>query len=50
MLGEAATDEALAAWGEAYWFLADVLISREAQLYADAPRPLQSNEAAAVGA
>lgn len=50
VLGEAATDEVLAAWGEAYWFLADVLISREAQLYADAPRPLQSNEAAAVGA
>ena len=34
VLGEAATDEVLAAWGEAYWFLADVLIAREAQLYA----------------
>ncbi|CAN7586916.1 globin domain-containing protein [Phenylobacterium sp. LjRoot225] len=33
---EAATDEVLAAWGEAYWFLADVLIHREAQLYIDA--------------
>jgi nitric oxide dioxygenase len=32
---EAATDEVLAAWGEAYWFLADVLIHREAQLYVD---------------
>lgn len=33
ILGEAATDEVLAAWGEAYWFLADVLIAREKQLY-----------------
>jgi len=33
VLGEAATDEVLQAWGEAYWFLADVLIAREAQLY-----------------
>ena len=36
VLGEAATAEVLAAWGEAYWFLADVLIAREAQLYVDA--------------
>ena len=35
ILGEAATDEVLNAWGEAYWFLADVLIAREAQLYVD---------------
>jgi nitric oxide dioxygenase len=35
VLGEAATDEVLNAWGEAYWFLADVLIAREAQLYVD---------------
>jgi nitric oxide dioxygenase len=35
VLGEAATDEVLGAWGEAYWFLADALIAREAQLYAD---------------
>ena len=34
VLGEAATDEVLGAWGEAYWFLADVLIKREAELYA----------------
>lgn len=35
VLGEAATDEVLNAWGEAYWFLADVLIAREAQLYVE---------------
>jgi nitric oxide dioxygenase len=29
VLGEAATDEILAAWGAAYWFLADVLQGRE---------------------
>jgi nitric oxide dioxygenase len=33
VLGDAATDEVLGAWGEAYGFLADVLIAREAQLY-----------------
>jgi nitric oxide dioxygenase len=48
VLGEAATDEVLAAWGEAYWFLADVLITREAELYADAQSPLRSNEVATV--
>lgn len=36
ILGEAATDEILAAWGEAYWFLADILIAREAELYDEA--------------
>ncbi|MGH6650663.1 MAG: globin domain-containing protein [Sphingopyxis sp.] len=30
---EVATDEVLAAWGEAYWMLADILISAEAQAY-----------------
>lgn len=35
VLGEAATDEILAAWGEAYWFLADILIGKEAGLYAE---------------
>ncbi|WP_257556828.1 globin domain-containing protein [Sphingobium sp. CFD-2] len=35
VLGEAATDEVLAAWGEAYGFLADILIKREATLYAE---------------
>jgi hemoglobin-like flavoprotein len=34
VLGEAATDQVLDAWGQAYWFLADVLIAREAELYA----------------
>ena len=34
VLGEAATDEILAAWGEAYWFLADLCMSREASAYA----------------
>jgi nitric oxide dioxygenase len=29
VLGEAATEENLRAWGEAYWFLADLLIERE---------------------
>src|SRR5215203_2241027 len=33
VLGDAATDEILAAWGEAYWFLADLLIAREASIY-----------------
>jgi nitric oxide dioxygenase len=33
VLGEAATPAILEAWGEAYWFLADVLIGREKQLY-----------------
>lgn len=31
-----ATDAVLAAWGEAYWMLADILISAEAQAYEDA--------------
>jgi nitric oxide dioxygenase len=34
VLGDAVDDTVLNAWGEAYWFLADVLIKREAQLYA----------------
>lgn len=33
VLGDAATEEILAAWGEAYWFLADILIGREKQIY-----------------
>lgn len=32
VLGEAATPEILDAWGEAYWFLADILKGREANL------------------
>ncbi|WP_262266299.1 NO-inducible flavohemoprotein [Microvirga yunnanensis] len=34
VIGDAATDEILAAWGEAYWFLAHVLIGREKAIYA----------------
>lgn len=40
VLGEAATDDIINAWGEAYGFLADILIGREAQIYkeqSDAP-------------
>ena len=33
---EVATDEVLGAWGEAYWMLADILISAEAQAYESA--------------
>ncbi|MDJ0388352.1 NO-inducible flavohemoprotein [Roseomonas sp. E05] len=33
VLGDAATPEILEAWGEAYWFLADLLIGREKQIY-----------------
>ncbi len=34
VLGEAATPEVLEAWGQAYWFLAEVLIGREREIYA----------------
>ena len=33
VLADAATEEILAAWGEAYWYLADVLIARERLIY-----------------
>lgn len=33
VLGAGATDEIIGAWGEAYGFLANILIAREAQLY-----------------
>lgn len=33
VLGDAATDDVLEAWGEAYWFLADILIARETLIY-----------------
>ena len=36
VLGDAVDEKVLDAWGEAYWFLADVLIGRERQLYAEA--------------
>ncbi|HQT89782.1 MAG: nitric oxide dioxygenase [Acidiphilium sp. 37-64-53] len=35
VLGDAATPEICAAWGEAYWFLAEILIGREAAVYRD---------------
>lgn len=35
VLGAAASDEIMAAWAEAYWFLADVLIAREDRLYTE---------------
>lgn len=40
---EVATDAVLAAWGEAYWFLADLLIAAEAERYAQ----LETGEVAA---
>lgn len=36
VLGSAATNEIVAAWGEAYGFLADIFIKREAQIYSEA--------------
>jgi hemoglobin-like flavoprotein len=33
VLGDAVDDTVLGAWGQAYWFLADILKQREAQLY-----------------
>lgn len=35
VLGEAATDDIINAWAEAYGFLADILIGREKQIYAE---------------
>ena len=35
ILGDAATDEVLDAWGQAYWVLADILIGQEKELYAE---------------
>lgn len=35
VLGDGATDDVVNAWGEAYGFLADILIGREKQIYAD---------------
>lgn len=35
VLGEAATPAVLTAWGEAYWFLADILIAREKRIYTE---------------
>jgi hemoglobin-like flavoprotein len=33
VLGEAATDDIINAWAQAYWYLADILIGKEAELY-----------------
>ncbi|OYZ36453.1 MAG: hypothetical protein B7Y31_10215, partial [Novosphingobium sp. 16-62-11] len=33
---DVATDEVLAAWGEAYWMLAYILIAAEVEAYAEA--------------
>ena len=33
VLGEAATEPVIKAWGEAYWFLGEILIGREAEIY-----------------
>jgi nitric oxide dioxygenase len=35
VLGAGATDEVINAWGEAYGFLADIMIGREKQIYAE---------------
>ncbi|MET3480659.1 NO-inducible flavohemoprotein [Methylobacterium sp. 1973] len=35
ILGDAATSETCAAWGDAYWLLAEILIGREAAIYRD---------------
>ena len=35
VLGDAATDDILQAWAEAYWFLADILVAREKVMYGD---------------
>lgn len=36
VLGSAATDDILDAWGQAYWYLATLMIEREKTLYAQA--------------
>jgi len=36
VLGEAATDDVIEAWKEAYFFLGDILIAREKELYTEA--------------
>lgn len=35
VLGGAATDGVIEAWGEAYWFLADILVARERAIYGE---------------
>lgn len=36
VLGDAATDDIINAWKEAYFFLGDILIARESEIYAQA--------------
>lgn len=36
VLGDAATDDIMTAWGEAYWSLAEILMGREKTLYTEA--------------
>jgi nitric oxide dioxygenase len=38
VLGDAATDDILGAWGAAYWQLADIMIQKEAGLYKSIPQ------------
>ncbi|MCC6598643.1 MAG: NO-inducible flavohemoprotein [Alphaproteobacteria bacterium] len=38
VLGEAANDDVIKAWGEAYMFLADILMGREKELYEESAR------------
>jgi hemoglobin-like flavoprotein len=35
VLGDAATDDIIGAWAQAYWFLADILIGKETELYGE---------------
>ncbi|PEQ14605.1 hypothetical protein B2G71_03295 [Novosphingobium sp. PC22D] len=39
VLGDEASDELLEAWGEAYWYLAEILINAENALYAQQDKP-----------
>jgi hemoglobin-like flavoprotein len=41
VLGDAATEDVIDAWGQAYWFLADILIGKEAELYTEAEKDLE---------
>lgn len=41
VLGDAASDDILDAWGQAYWFLADILIGKETELYAASGKDLE---------
>jgi nitric oxide dioxygenase len=49
ILGDAVDECVLKAWGEAYWFLADVLIEREKALYADQREAVQAGASPVTG-